>query len=73
MNNQSIIMQSFACLLAFDSYLQNERPHHSHTQPKKKKKKKKKGFELWIVMYLLRLLTQCFIVVMESRVPLDQR
>ncbi len=67
-------MQLFACacLLAFDSYLQYERPHHSHTQPKKKKKKKK-GFELWIVMYLLRLLTQCFIVVMESRVPLDQR
>jgi len=67
-NEHSINNHAIVCF-AFDSYLQYERPHPSLTHNNKRRRKKKKGFELWIVMYLIRLLfTQCFIVVIRARV-----
>jgi hypothetical protein len=65
-NEHSINNHAIVCLLLIVSYNMRDPITHTHN-------KKKRVLNLWIVMYLLRLLTQCFIVVIESRVPLDRR
>ncbi len=58
-NEHSINNHAILCFLSIVTYNMRDPITHTHNN------NKKTGFELWIVMYLLRLLTLCFIVAIE--------